>query len=66
LGVGEDILNARLLWHKLNHAHSAFSEISRYNAPSSRIATKGHMEASGQIFQYFKKNFDGRNQKVGK
>ena len=34
IGIGEDILNARLLWLKAKHAHSAFSEISRYNVAS--------------------------------
>jgi ribosomal protein S18 acetylase RimI-like enzyme len=52
MGMGEDILYARLLWLKSNHARSAFSEISRYNSPSSRVAMKGRMSPSGQIFQY--------------
>jgi GNAT superfamily N-acetyltransferase len=56
IGIGEDILFARLLWLKSKHAHSAFSEISRYNVSSSRIAIKGHMTVSDQVFQYFKKN----------
>jgi ribosomal protein S18 acetylase RimI-like enzyme len=55
MGMGEDILYARLLWLKSKHAHSAFSEISRHNHPSSRVAAKGYMTASGQMFQYFKK-----------
>jgi len=58
IGIGGDILQARLLWLKSKRARSAFSEISRYNFASSRIAMKGHMSASGQIFQYFKKNLD--------
>ena len=58
IGIGEDILHARLLWLKLKHARSAFSEISRYNLSSSRIAMKGHMRVSGQVFQYFKKDLD--------
>jgi GNAT superfamily N-acetyltransferase len=52
IGIGEDILYARLLWLKSNHARSAFSEISRHNSPSSRVAMKAHMSVSGQIFQY--------------
>jgi GNAT superfamily N-acetyltransferase len=56
LGIGEDILYARLLWLKSKHARSAFSEISRYNPSSSRIAMKAQMRVSGQVFQYFKKN----------
>ena len=55
LGMGEDILFARLFWLKSKHVRRAFSEISRYNSPSSRIAEKGGMQVSGQIFQYFKK-----------
>lgn len=60
MGIGEDILYARLLWLKAKQARSAFSEISRHNSPSSRVAMKGHMRASGQIFQYFKENADRR------
>jgi GNAT superfamily N-acetyltransferase len=56
LGIGEDILYARLLWLKSNNARSAFSEISRYNSPSSRIASKAQMRVCGQMFQYFRKN----------
>lgn len=54
LGMGEDILNARLLWLKSKHARSAFSEISHSNHSSSRIAEKGHMRVSRQIFLYLK------------
>jgi GNAT superfamily N-acetyltransferase len=54
IGIGKDLLYARLLWLKWKGASSAFSEISRHNSPSSKIATKGHMVVSGQIFQYFK------------
>ncbi len=56
LRIGEDILYARLLWLKSKHARSAFSEISRYNSPSSKIELKAQMEVSRQVFQYFKKN----------
>ncbi len=55
LGIGEDILYARLLWLKLKHARSAFSEISRYNSPSSRIASKAQMRVCGEVFQYFRR-----------
>ncbi len=54
--IGEDILYARLLWLKSKHARSAFSEISRHNFSSSRVAMKGHMKVSGQTFQYFKED----------
>jgi hypothetical protein len=55
LGMGDDILGARLLWLKSKHARSVFSEISRHNFSCSRIAAKEHMKVSGQIYQYFKK-----------
>lgn len=56
LGIGEDILYARLLWLKSKHARSAFSEISRLNSSSLRIAMKAQMRVCGQVFRYFKKN----------
>ena len=56
LGLGEDILYARLMWLKSRHAHSAFSEISRSNPSSMRIALKAQMKVRGQVFQYSKKN----------
>ena len=52
MGIGEDILYARLLWLKSRRARSAYSEISRHNLSSSRVALKGHMSVSGQILQY--------------
>jgi ribosomal protein S18 acetylase RimI-like enzyme len=54
MGIGEDLLFARLLWLRSKHARSAFSEISHYNSSSSRIAIKGRMKVCGQVFQYFK------------
>ncbi len=68
MGIGEDILYARLLWLKSKRAHLAFSEISQNNLPSSRIALKANMTTSGQLFQYFKRYIDtGKmNKKVGK
>jgi GNAT superfamily N-acetyltransferase len=62
IGIGEDILFARLLWLKSMHARSAFSEISRYNLSCSRIAMEGHMRVSGQVFQYFRKNLDRKKE----
>jgi GNAT superfamily N-acetyltransferase len=53
LGIGEDILNARLLWLKSNYARSAFCEISRYNVASVGNVLKAHMMVSGQVYQYF-------------
>ena len=55
LGMGDDILAARLLWLKSRRARWVFSEISQYNFSCSRIAIKERMKVSGQIYQYFKK-----------
>jgi ribosomal protein S18 acetylase RimI-like enzyme len=55
LGIGEDILYARLLYLKSKHAHLAFSEIHQNNFPCSRIASKAQMTVCGQVYQYFKK-----------
>ena len=55
LGMGDDILGARLLWLTSKHARLVFSEISRSNFSCSRIAAKEHMKVSGQVYQYFKK-----------
>jgi GNAT superfamily N-acetyltransferase len=55
IGIGEDILYARLLWLKSKHACLAFSEIAHDNSPSSRIAAKAQMMVCGQVYQYFKK-----------
>jgi ribosomal protein S18 acetylase RimI-like enzyme len=60
LGIGEDILYARLMWLKSKHARSAFSEISRFNSSSVRVALKAQMRVYGQVFQYFKKNLAGK------
>jgi hypothetical protein len=56
LGIGEDILYARLLWLKSKHAQSAFSEISQDNSPSSKIASKAQMRVCGHLYHYFKRN----------
>jgi ribosomal protein S18 acetylase RimI-like enzyme len=60
LGIGLDILYARLLWLKSKQARSAFSEISRSNTPSSKIAVRGGMKVSGQVYRYFR-NQTGEN-----
>lgn len=61
MGIGQDILFARFLWLKSKQAQSAFSEISRYNSPSWKIALKGQMSVAGQVFQYFKNETRPRN-----
>jgi len=54
MGVGLDILFARLLWLKSKGARLAFSEISANNLQSSRTSVKGGMKPSGQVYQYFR------------
>jgi Acetyltransferase (GNAT) family len=63
IGIGEDILNARLLWLKANNARSVFTEISRYNIPSSNNVMKAQMKLSGEVFQYFKRVSNKKNEK---
>ena len=52
LGIGQDIVFARLIWLRSKGVRSAFSEISRENLASSRIAINAKMKVSGQVFQY--------------
>lgn len=54
ISVGLDLLFARLLWLKSKNARMASSEISVNNLQSSRIAVRGGMKVSGQVYQYFK------------
>ena len=54
IGVGLDILFARLLWLKSKHARMALSEISVNNLQSSRISARGGMSVSGHVYQYFR------------
>ncbi len=56
IGLGQDILFARLLWLKAKHARSAFSEISRDNLASKRTSMKGRMNVAGQVYQYLGKD----------
>lgn len=52
MGIGEDILHARLLWLKSKGAKMAYSEILRDNIPSVKTALKAKMAVSGQVFIY--------------
>ncbi|MGA2680432.1 MAG: GNAT family N-acetyltransferase [Candidatus Bathyarchaeia archaeon] len=61
-GMGKDILNARLLWLKSKRARLAFCEISRYNLASSGNVMKAHMQLSGQVFQYLRKDWDRKKE----
>jgi ribosomal protein S18 acetylase RimI-like enzyme len=56
MGMGEDILNARLLWLKSKQAHSTFCEISRHNIASSGNVMKANMCVNGEVFLYFRKD----------
>lgn len=62
IGMGEDILNARILWLKSKHARSAFCEISRYNVASSGNVMKAHMTVYGELFQYFRKDLGSKKE----
>ncbi|MCL4333920.1 MAG: GNAT family N-acetyltransferase [Candidatus Thermoplasmatota archaeon] len=55
MGIGRDLLTARLMWLRAKGATIAFSEISKYNVPSTSIAVGEGMEPAGVIYQYFKK-----------
>ena len=55
LGIGEDILYARLMYLKSKSACLVFSEIHQDNSPCSRIASKAQMTVCGHVYQYFKK-----------
>jgi hypothetical protein len=61
MGIGQDILYARLMWLKSKRAHSAFSEISRYNFSSSKVAVNAQMSVSGQLFGYFRKTVGSKS-----
>jgi hypothetical protein len=58
IGVGLDILFARLLWLKSKNARRALSEISVNNLQSSRVSIRGGMKVSGQVYQYFRTETD--------
>ena len=57
MGIGEDLLFARLLWLRSMRARSAFSEIARNNLASARISMKGSMKVAGQVYEYHGKNY---------
>lgn len=52
MGIGGDILGARLLWLWSSGARMAFSEISRQNRPSLAIAARAHMTKASEVFLY--------------
>jgi GNAT superfamily N-acetyltransferase len=55
MGIGTDLLNARLFWLRASGTKWVFSEISQFNVPSARIAAKGGMKKTGVIYLYFRK-----------
>src|SRR5213594_445535 len=61
IGIGGALLLSSLLWLNANHAHSAFSEISRNNPASVRVSMRGHMSATGQVYQYLGKDHGLQN-----
>jgi hypothetical protein len=52
IGIGEDLLYARLLWLKLKENRLAFSEISENNIASSAVARKANMLPCGHVYMY--------------
>jgi ribosomal protein S18 acetylase RimI-like enzyme len=52
MGIGEDLLYARLLWLKLKTARLAFSEISENNIASTSLARKANMHSTGHVYLY--------------
>lgn len=53
MGMGLDLVYARLLWLNSRRARTAFSEISPSNVPSSRISMRAGMKPSRQVYEYF-------------
>jgi GNAT superfamily N-acetyltransferase len=49
MGIGTDLLHARLLWAREAGARHAICEISEHNIPSRAIASAGGMRPIGQI-----------------
>jgi len=52
IGIGEDLLYARLLWLRLKGAKLAFSEISGDNIASAMVARKANMFSCGRVYMY--------------
>ncbi|MGA8664270.1 MAG: GNAT family N-acetyltransferase [Thermoplasmata archaeon] len=52
LGLGTDLLFARLLWARAAGARSVLSEIADQNLPSRAVAEAGGMRRVGEIFFY--------------
>jgi len=50
IGVGSDLLRARLWWAQRNGAHHVLSEIARANADSRSIAERAGMRSVGTIY----------------
>jgi GNAT superfamily N-acetyltransferase len=52
MGLGTDLLFARLLWARQAGASEVLSEISQSNVASQAIASRGGMQRVGQIYFY--------------
>jgi RimJ/RimL family protein N-acetyltransferase len=52
MGVGTDLLFARLLWLERTGAREAISEIAEQNLPSRAVAERAGMRPVGRIFLY--------------
>jgi GNAT superfamily N-acetyltransferase len=55
LGLGTELLRARLLWLRAASARHAISEIAERNAPSRRVAEREGMEPCDEIFRHDKR-----------
>lgn len=52
MGIGTDLLFARLLWLEQTGVQEAVSEISEHNQASRAVAERGGMRSTGRIFLY--------------
>ena len=50
MGIGSDLLAARLLWSRRVGARTVVSEIARLNVPSRTLAERSGMQRDGEIF----------------
>jgi len=59
LGIGTDLLFARLFWARRAGARTALSEIAEGNLPSQTIAARGGMHPVGAIFLHAPRRLGG-------
>jgi ribosomal protein S18 acetylase RimI-like enzyme len=59
--IGKDLLYARLLWLKANHAQSVFTEIARNNIASANNVMKAQMKPTAEIYHYYQEKKQNRS-----